>query len=140
MKLQAVPFRARHVRDIIPNASDEVMRKAQRAEETGPAWSGFLYGRAFIAAGVSINQEMRIGEAWSLSSPIAKGYPLFVHREVKRQLDRIVKSLDEIYAACRIEDRWLVRLGFQEVPRETLRFPEMLEKLIDQQRIYVRRG
>jgi hypothetical protein len=129
-----IAFRARHVLDIKPDADSRMMALAQIAEQSGPAWSGFLYGVAIGAGGVSI-QRPGIGEAWTIFNPRIKAFPLFLHRTIKSHLESIAPNLEEVWATCKDDGEWLVKLGFHEtkdVPRGTITIPAT-------ERLFVRR-
>lgn len=113
-----IPFRARHVKEIRPDADEELLRMAWIGQETGPAYTAFLLGRAIGAAGVSIQKPGK-GEAWAIFSDTIAAFPFFLHRRIKREIVRIFEreNLTAIYALCRGDSRetkWLKALGFKE--------------------------
>jgi len=125
--LQIIPFRARHVWEIGPWPITPAMAEmAYMAEQTGPAFSGCLYGRAIGAGGVSI-QQPGIGEAWTLLTPLIRLCPLALHRAVKSHLVKIVADLDEVWAVCSHDEKWLHKLGFKNVSCEAR--PDLYKKL-----------
>jgi len=136
--IQIIPFRARHVLDIKPDAGPRMLWMAQSAEQSGPAWTAMLYGQAIGAGGVSI-QRPGIGEAWTLFSPRIKRYPLFMHRFCKQFTDDAIKTLDEIYTVCSGDDRWLRALCFTDVSHEAMKYPEVLRKVKRGESLLVRR-
>ena len=115
------------------------MALAQIAEQSGPAWSGFLYGVAIGAGGVSI-QRPGIGEAWTIFNPRIKAFPLFLHRTIKSHLESIIENLDEVYSVSSGDCKWLVKLGFEMCHVEQFKYPEILHKLTPNQTILVRRS
>lgn len=112
-------------------------RMAWRAQESGPAFTACLYGHAIGAAGVSI-QKPGVGEAWTIFTPLLKRmFPLTMHKLVKKLLIEHAAALNEVWAVCRDDGKWLKILGFFHV--EKVEKPELYQKLEPGQALYVRR-
>lgn len=130
-----IPFRARHLLEIKPDADAEMQRLALLAQH-GPAYTGFLMGKAVGAAGVYITGD--VGEAWTLFNPAIKAFPLFLHKTVKRLLSEVAQTVPEIYAICSDDGEWLRRLGFESVKQSEK--PKTYQPLPDNQTLFVRRS
>jgi len=108
-----IPFRAGHLREIKPDASDYWMELAGVYEDGGPAYTAMYLGHAIGAAGVYIPRP-GIGEAWAMLTPMLKSMPFFLHRKVKRALETL--TLRRIHAQVDPRDKkamdWILTLGF----------------------------
>ena len=125
MRPQIIPFRARHLKEILPDATEEQQWMALLAQESGPGYTAFLFGKAVGAAGVSI-QKPGLGEAWAIFTPLLKFYPLWLHRECKARLAKIQGI--QVYAqAENCNEKWLMRLGFKKVQREKVKLERELD-------------
>jgi len=113
------------------------MVMAVKAEQTGPAWTICYYGMPIASAGCSV-QKPGVGEVWTMLTPLAKRYPLFLHRAVKGYLEAVLAELDEVWAACKVGDhQWLERLGMFHVERAEM--PELYQRLGPDKMLFVRR-
>jgi hypothetical protein len=137
--ISIIPFRARHLIEIKPDIDADTIGTYMRAQYEGVSYTAFLGGKAIGAAGVWV-QKPGIGEAWAIFAPAMKAFPLLLHREVKSRLNKVMKSLDEVYIICAGDDKWFVKLGFSFVSRETvaMKHPEALAVIEPGQEFYVR--
>lgn len=118
MRLQLIPFRARHVPLILPEVPPEIMERALAAEKYGDGFTACLYGDPIGAAGLSMHDD-NVGELWAMFSPLIKTMPVSLYKLSKQKLaDVIVKHKPkEIWARACPEDeaaqRFLEHLGFR---------------------------
>lgn len=99
MQLQIIPFKARHVQVIKPDASVEMLNLAKIAEAKGYAFTGCLMGDPIGAAGIAI-QHPGVGEAWTLFSPLLKAqFRVTLLRMVRKLINDVTEEaqLRDIY-------------------------------------------
>jgi hypothetical protein len=109
--ISIIPFRARHAFEIRPDLDADEANLLARAQYEGVGYTGFLAGKAIAAAGVWVPRP-GIGHAWTIFTPAMKAFSFSLHREVKTRLGKVMESLDEVYAVCSDDGKWLKRLGF----------------------------
>ncbi len=118
-KLQIIPFRARHVKEIEPQADDAMMALAQLAQNSpGDAFTACYLGQPIGAAGIILTAP-NMGDAWALLSPLLKSFPLYLHREAKTRIEHAIQKYQLRRVQAFIDARhlahvlWIRRLGFQ---------------------------
>jgi len=117
VEIQIIPFRARHVPLIRPDAGPEWIDLAEEAQEGGRGYTACLLGDPIGAAGVRVHGN-GIGEAWALFSPLLKTMPKALFKNVSKGLNEIIveEKLKKIWALVDPEDeiaqRFIERLGF----------------------------
>lgn len=84
MKLQIIPFKARHIPLIKPDATPEIIELGKMAEASGCAITGCVMGDPIGAAGVAEHYG-GMGQAWTLFSPYIKArYRITIIRQARR--------------------------------------------------------
>lgn len=118
MNVQIIPFRARHVPLIKPEAGKEWLELAEAAQENGRGYTACLLGDPIGAAGVRLHAQ-GIGEAWALFSPLIKAMPKSLFKSVSKGLNEIIaeEKLTKIWALVDPEDetaqQFMEHLGFR---------------------------
>jgi hypothetical protein len=131
VNLQCVPYRARHLQLLNPDASEKMLEEAYIAQQVGPGYSAFLFGCVVGMAGLSL-QVPGMGQAWALFTPVLKLFPVWLHRQCLEKLSRY-KDLDIYAQAEGCNDKWMAALGFYQTTDDS--WFEMREEA----RLYVRR-
>lgn len=117
MKLQIIPFRARHLPHIRPDVNPEMQDLAWVAQEAGNAFTACLLGEYIGAAGVIV-RESNLAEAWAVFSPTIKTFKRDLYVAVKHGLQEIIDEnkvkkvtalIDPADAAAK---RFIEHLGF----------------------------
>ena len=86
MNLQIIPFKARHIEAIKPDAPADMLELAKFAERGGYAVTGCVLGDPIGAAGVAVMMP-GIGQIWSLFSPfIKKNYRITLMRNAGKMI------------------------------------------------------
>jgi hypothetical protein len=117
MKIQVIPFRARHIPLIKPDVSEEWQELALTAQEHGRGYTACLRGDPIGAAGVRVLNSTT-GEAWALFSPRIKTLPFSLYRSVSKGLNEIIaeEKLKKVWALVNPDDeaalRFMQHLGF----------------------------
>lgn len=116
MKLLEIPFRARHVPLVKPDADAEMMRMALLAERESDAYTLCLLGDPVACGGIWVQGES--AQIWGLFSPLAKRFPKQLFSCVKRRLDRVAQTatFSRYYATMPTTEesaRFLAHLGFR---------------------------
>ncbi len=115
--IQIIPFRARHLREIVPEMDNDLMELAKVAEQAGHAFTACLLGNPIGAAGITLTSN-NTGQAWTFFSPLIKSMPKLLFKTVKDKLDEVIVEtrLNKIYAVTTINDpiaqRFMKHLGF----------------------------
>ena len=120
-QLKLIPFRARHVREIYPEATEPMLEIGELAQDCSSTALTACYLGQPIGAGGIVMQRPGVADAWTLLSPVLKSFPVFLHREVKRQLAVVIKRYSLRRIQCTIETtddphtacKWAKSLGFQ---------------------------
>jgi hypothetical protein len=116
LKLQIIPFKARHVQLIKPDATPEMLELAQICESHN-GYTACILGDPVAAAGV-VMQQVGIGEIWSIFGPIVKCYPKQLFAECKRLMAEVIarEKPRRLYAIVDPNDpksiRFMEHLGF----------------------------
>lgn len=117
MRIQVIPFRARHVPLVNPNADENLLALAYAAERSGKAFTGCLLGDPVGCAGVWMHGTE--GQVWTLFSPLIKQMPVALCKEVRRRLKEVIEELQPTLLYARIDTndeqavRFIERLGFE---------------------------
>jgi hypothetical protein len=120
-QLKLIPFRARHVKEIYPEAPEAMLEIGELAQDcSGYALTACYLGQPIGAGGIVV-QRPGVADAWTLFTPMLKTLPFFLHRTVKIELCTVIKKFnlrriqctiemtDESHTAC----KWAKSLGFQ---------------------------
>lgn len=114
-----IPFRARHALIIKPFMNLRLQHLCITAQDKSRAWTGCMLGDPIGAAGIKLGDD-HAGEAWALFSPLIKRYPLFLFRELKTRIERVVaeEKLTRVWSVVDEDDpaaiRLIGRLGFED--------------------------
>jgi len=118
LKIGVIPFRAKHLAEIEPRVTGEMITLGQLAECSGSAYTAVLCGDPIGAAGIAVVRP-GMGEAWSLFSPLIKRFPLALHKAASRLIPEVTKR-HNLRRVCAMVDegdavavRWIERLGFE---------------------------
>jgi hypothetical protein len=110
--------------EVFPDLEDRAKMYAN-----GPSYTGIIDGEVAICAGVVILWP-GVGEAWIAAAPLVYQYPLFLHRNVTRMLDRIIAeyNLHRVQAIVTHDfvrgQRWIERIGFKREGMLTQYLPD----------------
>jgi hypothetical protein len=121
MKIQLIPFRARHVALIRPDVDPAMMALAQAAERSGRGYTACLMGDPIGCAGVWMHGKD--GQVFSYFSPLLKRMPVQLFKAAKRGLAEVIEELkpESLYARIDENDqaavRFITRLGFDPTHR-----------------------
>lgn len=83
----------------------------------GPAFTGFLNDTPIACAGLNIVWS-GVAEGWVFSGKLVNSYPLFFHRSIARELNRLIVAHKLHRVQVHIPEshvvscRWIQRLGF----------------------------
>lgn len=94
-KFEVIQFRAKHVRQIQPDASPEMIELAEWGEIGGRGFTACISGNPIGAAGIVVHRE-GMGEAWALFSPVIKRFPKSLFIAVKKGLEEIIEERQDL--------------------------------------------
>lgn len=121
MKIQLIPFRARHVPLIRPNVDDITMALALESERSGRGYTACLLGDPIGCAGVWLHGKE--GQVWALFSPLIKTMPVQLYKACKKGLDEVITEIQPTLLYARVDEadaqaaRFMKRLGFAPTHR-----------------------
>lgn len=118
--VQAVPEHIKSMHDAYRIGDEGSIQEEQlvRLTETGMAFSGVdETGKVYGVAGI-VKVWTGVGNAWSFLSSDVRAAKFFLHRNVKRELERIIKEAElhrvqlDVEHDFTIAHQWAERLGF----------------------------
>lgn len=96
---------------------DPYLRKLAEVYQMGPAYTGLADDEVIVCAGI-VQLWPGHGEAWAIFNGEAERHKIFIHRNVKRMLERLMCHFDRVETAVRADFRegmnWVRHLGFKE--------------------------
>jgi len=84
----------------------------------GPGFTGIKDGEVVASAGVMIIWD-RVGEAWTVTSPLVNKYASFFHKTIKDHLDKVINQYRLERVQCFVDKenkmatKWAEKLGFE---------------------------
>lgn len=123
LELQIIPFYARHVRLIRPDAPDDLVLIGQFVERSGHGFTACVLGDPVGAAGLYLH-ECSVAEAWMIISPFLKQrFAKTMYKLVKNGLEEKIKQtgVKRVIAYVDPDDetaiRFIKHLGFHDSRR-----------------------
>lgn len=121
VELYIVPYKAEHYMSIENgiNLFGEVKEFLSKQYLRGPAYTMFAGKEIVGCAGVMILWS-GVGEAWAIATPIARKYPIYIVKTVRKVIDIIMKSmkLERMQAVVdkenKVGQKFTRKLGFEE--------------------------
>jgi len=110
-RFQIIPFRPRHVRLILPDATDSMITRAEYAVENGFSYTACLLGTPIGAAGMCF-KEANTAELWAMFTPLFKSMPITLYRAVREKYAEAMSKapeLERIYAIVDPRDETAIR-------------------------------
>lgn len=107
VKLQIIPFKASHLREVKPDIAEPMVDVAQYAETCGWSYTACVCGIKVGCAGIMIERN-GIGQLWAVFSPLIKGMRFQLFKECRRLLLENLREhrseIDCLYALVDIGD------------------------------------